>query len=193
MMQISARISFPLAMTLLVGLVACTETPAPRARRQSYAGLERRSIAALAPQQVARLLAGEGLGYALAAELNHYPGPRHVLELRHQLDLTVKQEQTISDIRRAMTEKAKILGRRLVVLEMKLDEHFESGTITRRGLARLTRQIAEVQGRLRETHLQAHLEVQKILSRKQISLYDAARGYSSAHPSSRRHRGHTAP
>ena len=46
-----------------------------------YAGLEVRSIKALPEQQIADLRAGRGMGLALAAELNGYPGPMHVLEL----------------------------------------------------------------------------------------------------------------
>ena len=78
-----------LAAVLLVLAVspAAAQDPAP------YAGLETREIKALSPEQIEDLLAGEGMGYALAAELNHYPGPRHVLalaaelqELRRRLD-----------------------------------------------------------------------------------------------------------
>jgi len=46
-----------------------------------YAGLETREIKALSPEEVEELLAGEGLGYALAAELNRYPGPREIARL----------------------------------------------------------------------------------------------------------------
>ena len=46
-----------------------------------YAGMQARPIKALSEQQVADLAAGRGMGLALAAELNGYPGPSHVLEL----------------------------------------------------------------------------------------------------------------
>jgi hypothetical protein len=42
---------------------------------QPYAGLEARAIKALSEQQIADLEAGRGMGMALAAELNGYPGP----------------------------------------------------------------------------------------------------------------------
>jgi hypothetical protein len=41
---------------------------------QSYAGMQARSIKSLSEQQVADLSAGRGMGLALAAELNGYPG-----------------------------------------------------------------------------------------------------------------------
>jgi hypothetical protein len=46
----------------------------------TYTGLEHRTIKALSEQQVDDLQSGRGMGLALAAELNHYPGPVHVLE-----------------------------------------------------------------------------------------------------------------
>ena len=45
-----------------------------------YTGMQARSIKALSDQQIADLGAGRGMGLALAAELNGYPGPSHVLE-----------------------------------------------------------------------------------------------------------------
>ncbi len=53
-----------------------------------YAGLQQRDIKALDEKQIADLKNGRGMGLALAAELNGYPGPMHVLELKDQLRLT---------------------------------------------------------------------------------------------------------
>ena len=53
-----------------------------------YAGMQARSIKALSEQQIADLKAGRGMGLALAAELNGYPGPAHVLEVADQLGLS---------------------------------------------------------------------------------------------------------
>jgi hypothetical protein len=50
-----------------------------------YTGQERREIKALSNEEIDRYLSGDGMGLAKAAELNHYPGPRHVLELADQL------------------------------------------------------------------------------------------------------------
>ena len=55
-----------------------------------YAGMQTRSIKALSEQQIADLKAGRGMGLALPAELNGYPGPVHVLELSDQLGLSCK-------------------------------------------------------------------------------------------------------
>src|SRR5215217_3345990 len=62
---------------------------------QPYAGLDKRSIKSLSEQQIADLRAGRGMSLAVAAELNGYPGPLHVLEHATQLGLTPEQhEQT---------------------------------------------------------------------------------------------------
>ena len=42
--------------------------------QKPYAGMQTRSIKALSDQQVADLGAGRGMGLAMAAELNGYPG-----------------------------------------------------------------------------------------------------------------------
>ena len=55
--------------------------------QQPYAGFNMRPIKALSDQQIADLRAGRGMGLALAAELNGYPGPSHVLELAKSLAL----------------------------------------------------------------------------------------------------------
>src|SRR5258708_12736969 len=59
-----------------------------------YAGMQTRPIKALSEQQVADLQAGRGMGLALAAELNGYPGPSHVLELADKLGLSAEQPAT---------------------------------------------------------------------------------------------------
>jgi hypothetical protein len=57
-----------------------------------YASQESREIKSLSPQEASDLLAGKGMGFAKAAELNGYPGPAHVLELAAQLQLTPEQK-----------------------------------------------------------------------------------------------------
>jgi len=67
-------------------LIAFSQT-----QSSSYAGQEQRAIKALSPQDVKMYLEGHGMGFAKAAELNHYPGPRHVLDLATELKLSHEQ------------------------------------------------------------------------------------------------------
>src|SRR5258708_7085156 len=66
--------------------------------QQPYAGLEGRSIKALSEQQIADLQAGRGMGLALAAELNGYPGPMHVLEFADSLGLSDQQRAKMQEL-----------------------------------------------------------------------------------------------
>ena len=106
------------AAVLLAAALACGERPEDGARGPSpYAGWEGRPIKALAPADVERLLAGDGMGYALAAELNRYPGPRHVLELADSLGLSGGQRDSVEAIRARMSARAVELGRAIVAAE----------------------------------------------------------------------------
>src|SRR6266508_4268688 len=78
--------------------------------QQPYAGLEARSIKALSEQQVADLRAGRGMGLALAAELNGYPGPMHVLELADSLDLSGQQRVKMQELLAVMKAEAIPIG-----------------------------------------------------------------------------------
>src|SRR5213082_2691255 len=91
-MTISAvRLSFGLAAAMSVPILAGAET-AP------YAGQQSREIKALSPAEIVDLEAGRGMGMAKAAELNHYPGPAHVIELTDRLGLNPEQRAAIEAI-----------------------------------------------------------------------------------------------
>lgn len=182
-------LSILLASSLLVLLAAaCTSDETADADQpaevtattsdQPYAGFETRPIRALDPKLVDDLLAGRGAGYALAAELNHYPGPTHVLKMTDELTLTPDQDASVQSIFDAMQTEAKSLGQQLVDLEADLNQQFNDRTITKPLLQQLTADIAVVDGKLRAVHLAAHLDVVSLLSQEQIDQYDELRGYS---------------
>ncbi len=154
------------------------DSPADPPSEQPYAGYDERSIKALDNQRVDDLLEGRGAGYALSAELNRYPGPRHVLDLAEDLALTEEQEETVQAIFAEMEAEVRPMGRELVDLEERLERSFQDETIDEDQLARLTDEIAAVEGDLREAHLRAHLETKDILSPEQVEEYDRLRGYS---------------
>src|SRR5258707_2351773 len=81
---------------------------------QPYSGLETRPIKALSDQQIADLKAGRGMEMALAAELNGYPGPLHVLELAQALGLTQAQRDRMAELFGAMKAEAVALGEKLI-------------------------------------------------------------------------------
>ena len=54
------------------------------------------------PYTVADLKAGRGMGLALAAELNGYPGPSHVLELADKLKLSAEDKAALVAFMKAL-------------------------------------------------------------------------------------------
>ena len=141
-----------------------------------YAGQESREIKALSEAEVADLLAGKGMGYAKAAELNGYPGPAHVIELSSQLGLTPDQLTRTRAIRVKMEDDAKAAGASLVAAERELDALFRSRMITDELLTEALQKIAALQARVRESHLKAHIEQARLLSDEQVATYSRLRG-----------------
>jgi hypothetical protein len=121
---------------------------------------------------------GSGMGLAKPAELNGYPGPRHILDLGEQLKLTAAQRSRVQAAYDAMHEDAVRLGAEILDLEQKLDRAFADKTMTNERLETLTAQIAEKQGRLRYVHLKAHLAAKDVLNQDQVSSYMKLRGYA---------------
>jgi hypothetical protein len=170
------------ATTALLALAAAIAAPAPFAAADGYAGQQSRAIKALAPEEIRDLLDGRGMGLAKAGELNHYPGPAHVIELGDQLGLTPDQRGAVQASFARMSAAARPLGAALIERERALDAAFADGTVTEAALAEATAAIAALQGRLRAVHLAAHLETRAVLTAAQIVRYDALRGYAAGVP-----------
>jgi Spy/CpxP family protein refolding chaperone len=149
---------------------------------QPYAGMQQRSVKALSEQQVADLRAGRGMGLALPAELNGYPGPMHVLEHADALDLTPQQRERTRALIEAMRAEAIPVGERLIEQETKLDRLFASREITPATLSAATADIGATQGALREAHLKYHLAMMGVLTPEQVAEYRRLRGYTSSGP-----------
>jgi Spy/CpxP family protein refolding chaperone len=143
-----------------------------------YAGHEKRAMKTLSDEYLQALLNGQGMGLAKAAELNHYPGPRHVLDLAAQLELSAVQRAETQQIYDRMHQEAVRLGTLIVDKEQELDQLFATQTVHADTLRNLTKQIAQLQGDLRLVHLQAHVEMKQVLSGEQIDQYDVLRGYT---------------
>ncbi len=169
---------------VLLGAVGLATVGGLYAQHSPYMDLEQREIKALSAEQVAGYLAGDGMGLALPAELNHYPGPKHVLELAPQLDLTDDQRVRTEEIFHEMKEAAQRLGREIVEREKDLDGLFARGDISQDSLIEVVGEIAVLQGQLRVAHLRAHLEMVATLTADQTALYEKHRGYhdTAGHP-----------
>jgi hypothetical protein len=146
-----------------------------------YTGMQTRPIKALSEAQVSDLKAGRGMGLALAAELNGYPGPAHVLELADKLALTSDQRAKFDAMFLAMKSEAVPLGEQLIALESTLDRTFADRSVTSGSLIATTAQIADILGKLRKAHLKYHLTAAQILTSDQRRTYAILRGYAPAH------------
>jgi hypothetical protein len=167
------------AVSLLFSLaLLCPAIASAQHTHSPYAGHQARAIKALSAEEVEGYLNGEGLGMALPAELNGYPGPRHVLQLAENLELSEGQGAAVHRIFDSMKSRAVELGARIVELERRLDEEFAARSITPAALDSLTEEIAQLQGRLRAVHLRAHLELAGVLTEAQLEEYDRLRGYA---------------
>ena len=149
--------------------------------------MQSRPIKALSEQQIADLNAGRGMGLALAAELNGYPGPSHVLELADKLELSSDQRVSMQRLFDAMKAEAMPIGARLIEQEAELDRQFAARTVTPESLKASTVAVAATQGILRETHLKYHLSTGSILTPAQMTKYAELRGYGGGH---KRHHHH---
>ena len=163
-------IRFPLMAGLILWAgSALAQTP--------YAGMQARPIKALSEQQVADLGAGRGMGLALAAEQNGYPGPSHVLELADKLGLTADQRASVQRLFDSMKMEAVPLGSKLIEQEAELDRQFADRIVTPESLKASTAAAATTQGALREAHLKYHLSTAALLTPGQMRRYGELRGY----------------
>lgn len=141
-----------------------------------YAGLENRDIKALSDTDMARYQNGEGGGDALAAELNGLAGPKHVLELAAQLQLTPLQLSKTRALFDEMQKDAKAHGAALIRQERKLDKMFVARADGKQVRA-VVLAIGELRARIRYAHLSAHLRQDALLNEEQRRMYVKLRGY----------------
>lgn len=150
------------------------------AQSSPYAAEAPRTVAALSDDEVTRLLDGAGMGYALAAELNGVPGPRHVLDLADSLQLTPSQRDQVEQVFQRMQADARRLGHEIVRRETELDSLFAEGAPRASDVEARTLELGQLEGRLRAIHLIAHLETGALLRPEQVALYAQLRGYAGS-------------
>lgn len=166
-------------VVLTVVAFALAPTTLSAQTQQPYVGFESRPIKALSNEQLADLRAGRGMGLALAAELNGYPGPSHVLELAEPLGLSDAQRTKMQEFFAAMKAETVPIGEKLIAQETDLDRQFARKTITEAKLVAAMQEIGNTQAVLRAAHLKYHLATAELLAPIQIQRYVELRGYAS--------------
>jgi hypothetical protein len=162
-------------------VVSVAASGAAMAQQSPYVGRDTLTIKALTPEEVRAHLTGEGMGLALPAELNGYPGPRHVLELADSLGLGPTRRALLQGVYDGMHAEAVRLGHAIVAAEASLDSAFAAHRMAAQDLEARLAHIATLQGRLRYVHLFAHLQVTALLSTEEVRAYQRLRGYATGH------------
>jgi Spy/CpxP family protein refolding chaperone len=144
---------------------------APGAPASSMASLAGYS----AEERAQGLREGRGMGLAIPAEGNGYPGPRHVLELAEQLSITADQRRKTEALFNAMKADAQRLGARLLAEEAELNAMFREKRATPALLEETARRIGTTEAALKVTHLRTHLAMMQILRPDQVANYVALR------------------
>jgi hypothetical protein len=155
----------------------------------SYEGQQQRAIKALSAEEVEQYLAGAGMGYAKAAELNGYPGPMHALDLAAPLGLSSDQRERMQALMAEHKAHARKLGAEVVRLERELDTLFSAQRATPEAVDRKLRELSTAQADYRGAHLKTHIAAAKLLTPAQIARYHALRGYGGGGGASPGHPG----
>jgi len=174
-------------MKNLVVLVLVAAATAAQAQHQPYSGQQGREIKALSAEEIEQYRAGAGMGFAKAAELNHYPGPMHVLELADRLELSPEQRAATKSLTDAHKVEARAIGAKLVEAESRLEALFRSGKVEQAVLAKAVSEAAGLQGEYRLSHLETHRRMRALLTQEQVARYDQLRGYAKPAAGAHRH------
>lgn len=139
------------------------------------------AIRGLSAREIEDLREGRGMGLARAADLNGYPGPRHLLDAAAagQLHLTPEQLVAVRRLFGDMSGDARRLGELILVEEQALERAFRTRAIDEADLTARLARLATLQSALRDTHLRTHLRARALLADHQLERYDQLRGHVS--------------
>ena len=176
-----------LVFAFLGGAASAMENPPAHPHNNPYAGQQQRAIKALSAQEISELETGRGMGLSKVAELNHYPGPKHALELAEGLQLSDSQTQQIQKLLASMQQQAQEIGKQIVSNETELDKLFAASQADENAVRKLLSDIGQLQASLRFVHVNAHLATSRVLSAEQIAAYDRLRGYTNGDTATHAH------
>jgi hypothetical protein len=180
-----------LALVAAAGLGDAPPLPGQPPVVSPYRDQQFTRLRGMTDREVDDLREGRGMGLARAAELNGYPGPRHVLDAVEGGQLTLSSEQ-VAAVKAAfdrMSRDARRLGAALLGEERALEAAFGHGTVAEAEMRDRVRRIAALLGEVRAVHLRAHLETRALMSQVQIRRYQQIRGYTDNEAPADRRRG----
>ena len=125
------------------------------------------------------LLKGLGMGLASIAEMNNFPGPKHILDAKDDLLLTRDQVKKIEALDKLVASAAIQKGTDVVQAEDELEKLFENPSVSEKTVRSKLEEIGKLRADLRFIHLQAHLRMKQILTPEQIKKYAEIKGRES--------------
>jgi hypothetical protein len=178
----------------LAVLIVCASLVAPLDAQQTLTSPYREELSSgirgFTSKEIDDLREGRGMGLAKAAELNGYPGPRHVLDAvdAGQFRVSPEQLQRVRQLFDGMSRESRRLGATILEEEQALEAAFRAASIDATELQGRVARIAILQGELRAVHLKTHLETRALLSDHQIERYNQLRGYGDSGAGSSQHK-----
>ncbi len=165
-----------LMLVFVTGLIVFAQDST--ATPSGYDSLLYTEIRGISEEDIEGYRTGAGLGFALPAELNGYPGPRHVLDFSDELKLNTDQLEEIQNLYDEMLPQAIALGEQILQAEAELELAFREETISIEYLADQLDLIGDLRADLRYVHLSTHLSTITILTSHQVQQYNVLRGYA---------------
>lgn len=135
------------------------------------------AIRSLTADEIDQIGRGEGAGFALPAELNGLPGPRHVLNLAHELDLSHEQWMQVQQSYDEMRAAVLPAGEAYLAAVAALEQDIRKGQVAKDVLTDRVAEVYRLEGELATAHLVAHLQTAELLTADQIDQYQRLRGY----------------
>lgn len=166
-------------------LIALSVLASPALAQMQGGGQGVSKIKSLTERELAGLENGLGMGMGRLGELNRYPGPRHVLELATELQLTDEQKATTQALYDDMRSNAIRTGREIIEAEAALDKAFAENAVDDESLQEALTQIGLLRARLRYVHLEAHMRQRALLTESQVAAYDKLRARTRGGPGQR--------
>ncbi|MDT8437045.1 MAG: periplasmic heavy metal sensor [Gemmatimonadota bacterium] len=130
-------------------------------------------LGGISPAEKKALKEGKGLGAGRLAMMNGYPGPKHVLEMGDQFELTAAQRESLGTLFAEAKARFVGLGEELVREEETLEALFAEGEPDEEAVETRAVEIAVLQGKLRAAHLNTHLRTRAVLTPEQVAKLDA--------------------
>lgn len=125
----------------------------------------------LSREEVDAYLTGKPFGLDKVAELNDYPSPEIVLNMRTILRLSVPQFNRTRMLHKKLRKYTRLKGRQIVRKEEELDKLFRENSIDSISLQKLVKDIALLKGELRLIHLKTRVAQREFLSDHQLYIY----------------------